>query len=623
MRSSWAANFELIRLTEPAIHEGAAMIQFFCEWCGKQYNVTNELAGKRATCKGCSRIIVVPDVQADCVRIETSDTSSLGSVTKGKLILAAIMFAIVGVVRLYTWITGNTTQPAPAHPGTPVATGVAPFIAPTSAVPVPNFPDRPTSQLIDNEVVTFPMIITGAGPVFPTSVRLYLPAKMHAPRTLPCLLIAAGESRLRAGVSSGSADDSEYLRYARAGFAVLAYEMTGASIDDNGTWNAGAGQGGPLRRFIGAGGGLANARIAVDFVLAKVPEVDPARLYAEGHHFGGTMALCAAANDNRLAAVAARAPICDMLFKNIGDLSQLEAAAPGTRAAIARLSPARYVTAFVCPLFVYEEDDERNPFVVASNIKFEMDLQAEKKSAVFVHSRVGGAGAMPYMAGISDTISFFESIGAKPSPVRNAEKFAVNRQSLPTMPPTTKVSGSTNQPGLAPQPKRSTQVEQTPELAPPDGGPEWAADALLSKKLGPEVEIDGYVVRLPQGFVQRPAGNPVKRPFTVWANPNIPLQWIGVRIEKRPAQGSYPHFRSACLGVPPGIQVTSLLKATKEYGRISGMRFIRAEGLSAKYPIFLYTAHDAEHWISICGFANSDQATKLLHAAAQTIRLKK
>ena len=42
---------------------------------------------------------------------------------------------------------------------------------------------------------------------------------------------------------------------------------------------------------IDAQAGLVNARNALEFVLARVPEVDPKRIYAAGHSSAGTLAL--------------------------------------------------------------------------------------------------------------------------------------------------------------------------------------------------------------------------------------------------------------------------------------------------------------------------------------------
>ena len=49
-----------------------------------------------------------------------------------------------------------------------------------------------------------------------------------------------------------------------------------------------------------------------DYVLAKVPEVDPARIYAAGHSSAATHALLLAEHEPRLAGVIAYAPAIDV-----------------------------------------------------------------------------------------------------------------------------------------------------------------------------------------------------------------------------------------------------------------------------------------------------------------------
>jgi hypothetical protein len=54
---------------------------------------------------------------------------------------------------------------------------------------------------------------------------LYLPKGQHPAGSLPCILIAGAGSNLITGMDLGDGDRREHLPYARAGFAVLAYEL--------------------------------------------------------------------------------------------------------------------------------------------------------------------------------------------------------------------------------------------------------------------------------------------------------------------------------------------------------------------------------------------------------------
>src|SRR6185437_3634463 len=96
---------------------------------------------------------------------------------------------------------------------------------------------------------------------------------------------------------------------------------------------------GPVRQFMAADGGVANARIAIDYVLNQVPEVNPQHLYAAGHSSAGTVALDVAASDHRIRGVAAYAPVCDVEQRLAGIVPILERHIPGGGEFVARISP--------------------------------------------------------------------------------------------------------------------------------------------------------------------------------------------------------------------------------------------------------------------------------------------
>ena len=55
-----------------------------------------------------------------------------------------------------------------------------------------------------------------------------------------------------------------------------------------------------------ADGGLVNGKIAIDYIMAKVPEIDPGQLFACGHSSAAVVALNFAAGDTRANLVTVR-----------------------------------------------------------------------------------------------------------------------------------------------------------------------------------------------------------------------------------------------------------------------------------------------------------------------------
>lgn len=194
---------------------------------------------------------------------------------------------------------------------------------------------------------------------------LYLPKGDHAPGSLPCILIApAGSNLLTGNAWEGAGGDEgrhpEHLPYVRAGFAVLAYELDGAIPEnaDQDQFLRG------VRKFLDARAGLADAHIAVEFLKAKVPQVDPKRIFAAGHSSAGTTALLVAANEPGIAGCVAFAPCINLRsrFAQAGDVDEiiddLRRAVPGSEALFSAYSPIENESKIRCPVFLFHAEDD-------------------------------------------------------------------------------------------------------------------------------------------------------------------------------------------------------------------------------------------------------------------------
>ena len=185
---------------------------------------------------------------------------------------------------------------------------------------------------------------------------IYLPTGAASAK-VPCLFVGPAGSHMFDGNGLGEGDRAEHLPYVRAGYAVVAYEVDGElpeNANDQQTVDAAV-------AFKDAHAGLSNARAAVDYALARVPGIDPSRLYAAGHSSAGSLALLVAEYDPRITACIAYAPCCNVP-KRLGEqtLSVLDNAIDGERDFLTRSSPNTHPEKVRCPLFLFHADDDSN-----------------------------------------------------------------------------------------------------------------------------------------------------------------------------------------------------------------------------------------------------------------------
>ena len=183
---------------------------------------------------------------------------------------------------------------------------------------------------------------------------IYLPANPAAAK-VPCLFVAPAGSHMFDGNSLGEGSRSEHLPYVRAGYAVVAYEVDGDQPEhatDQQIIDS-------AQAFKDADAGIANARAAIDYALAKVPQVDPRRLYTTGHSSAATLSLLVAEYDPRISACIAYAPVCDVP-KHLGEefITAFEAGIPGYREFMTLSSPNSHPEKLRCPLFLFHADDD-------------------------------------------------------------------------------------------------------------------------------------------------------------------------------------------------------------------------------------------------------------------------
>src|SRR5690242_13418003 len=121
----------------------------------------------------------------------------------------------------------------------------------TSVKPAGSLPELAPARLIEPGVRAFDVTLPDRG----QRLWVYLPEPFPKSPT-PCIFIAPAGSPLIYGMRLAEEDRPEHIPYARAGFAVVAYELSGAVT--NRSSDAEVIQG--IRSFKDADGGLESAR---------------------------------------------------------------------------------------------------------------------------------------------------------------------------------------------------------------------------------------------------------------------------------------------------------------------------------------------------------------------------
>ncbi len=389
-------------------------ITFECEACGKSYTVGDGLAGKSGPCKQCGHRMTVPGgAPCDAYDLDGAEARSaplppragsprkakgarppasfgLGPVVrylvslrepsrpgffafgKREAIRLAICLACVGALGYLVnervkWARARTQ--AQAAMARLIASQPQPQVKP-AAVRLPDFPEPGPARAIEPGV-EFREIVLGPAEPPPTAppgwggkLWLYLPSGDHPPRSLPCVLIAPAGSNLVTGMELSDGDRAEHLPYVRAGFAVLAFELDGMMREA-----PPAGPAGPIpgfekirvsliiNRFLRARAGLVNAQVALEYLLAKVPQVDPARISSAGHSSAGTLSVLFAETEPRLRSCVAYAPVID-LKAALGPAAVRELSMSGSGELPTTYSPRNNESKLKCPSFLFVAKDD-------------------------------------------------------------------------------------------------------------------------------------------------------------------------------------------------------------------------------------------------------------------------
>ena len=226
----------------------------------------------------------------------------------------------------------------------------------------------------------------------------------------PCILIAPAGTRLFHGSALEDGNPPEYLPYVQEGYIVVAYELDGDLNEhphDREIVEA-------AHAFKQADAGLADARLALDYALQKVPNIDSNRIYTAGHSSAATVSLYVAEHEPRIKACIAYAPVC-YLEERVPEklITVLESSMPGYRDYIRRISPSTDVAKLTCPVFIFHADDDSNvPTEQVS--RFVTELKKTNKQVTFARVATGDHYQSMIKEGIPQAIQWLKSLPATP-----------------------------------------------------------------------------------------------------------------------------------------------------------------------------------------------------------------
>jgi dienelactone hydrolase len=207
------------------------------------------------------------------------------------------------------------------------------------------------SKTLEPGVVVYQSAVKRAG----ATVRIWLYMPEGATGKVPAVLIGPAGSPLIYGMRLSEGDREEHLPWVRAGYAVIAYDIEGSVAEDATDEQVLS----AVEQFRDAQFGVADAKLALEFALARESSIDPKRVAVVGHSSAAGLALLVAANESRVAACVAFAPATDASEAlDAQAMSSFSQAIPGFDAIMRDGSARNAVGKVTCPVFLFHANDD-------------------------------------------------------------------------------------------------------------------------------------------------------------------------------------------------------------------------------------------------------------------------
>lgn len=245
-------------------------------------------------------------------------------------------------------------------------------------------------------------------------LRIYVPEKKPEGK-VPCILIAPAGSSLVTGMKLSEGDSKEHIPYVKAGNIVVAYALDGDFDEEkksDAVFLAAA------KAFKESDAGVANAKAALDYALAKVSAIDPKRIYTAGHSSAGTVALVVAAKEPRIVGCIAYAPATDLGRRIPGPLvAGLDKQIPGFRQFLLSNSPMQNAPKITCPVLLFHALDDSN-IPIAQTENFFRLMGKTNKKVTLIRTKTGDHYDSMIARGIPHGINWIKKQGAAGDPAK-------------------------------------------------------------------------------------------------------------------------------------------------------------------------------------------------------------
>jgi dipeptidyl aminopeptidase/acylaminoacyl peptidase len=150
-------------------------------------------------------------------------------------------------------------------------------------------------------------------------------------------------------------DRPDHLPYVEAGFAVVAFSLSGTlsgTVTEEQVQTA-------IGDFAKARTGVLDAEKAIAVALAEVPALADRPIFAAGHSSAANLAIALAAEEPRIRAVAAYAPVADApAFVEGNRLERMARDIPGALDINRELSPLQAATKIQSAVFLFHAEDD-------------------------------------------------------------------------------------------------------------------------------------------------------------------------------------------------------------------------------------------------------------------------
>lgn len=315
----------------------------------------------------------------------------MGKIVRLVLVLLA---AVMGFIAF----TPARQRPAPGGPSVPASVlpnAASPAPAAATPAPRPQLPPLPPGRVLAAAGVHCHEISMAWTDGRPMRLFIFMPKGDYADRSLPCVVEAPSGTSLLTGADIGTAEEAAtFLPFTAAGMITVIYSIDGAMpavAPPFGSPEFVAVARTAFRSFTEADAGVRNGSAAIDYVLARVPQADPDRLFTWGHSSAATLALLLAAKDHRIRRCIALAPCTDLatLHGSPADDPGMEQTFPGIGAYLRSGSPLTHAGTLGCAVFLaHAQDDDTCPF--AGTERFVRTARAAGRDITFLDLPRGG-----------------------------------------------------------------------------------------------------------------------------------------------------------------------------------------------------------------------------------------